>query len=220
MSDKIMGIDYELVHDMVVTLKKFGQYFNLDSLSHGQLKSKMWLVEELSKVEKNLGIVFVLCGWYGILPAMLFYSDFEVDKIRSFDIDETANKIADSVNRTYTGQDWKFKAVDQNIFDINFEEHAWQYWSNKNNRMSYPIKDKPTTIINTSCEHTNSFWFNRIPKGKLVILQSNDSFEEEGHTNASTDLEDFKMMYPMSKIHYEGELELPKFTRFMLIGEK
>ena len=37
----------------------------------------------------------------------------------------------------------------------------------------------PDTIINTSCEHIRNFnsWYNAIPQGKLLILQSNNFFK-------------------------------------------
>lgn len=213
-------MNVELLKDIVDTIKNFGDYFNYDSFSEGQLKSKEWLINELMKVTKNIGTTYLLCGWYGILPAFIFNSDLKVDKIRSFDIDDTANQIADSINRIQFHDNWTFKAIRQDIIDVNFREHSWQCWSKKNNRMSYPITDVPNTIINTSCEHTTTDWFKKIPKGKLVALQSNDSFKEEGHMNAVLDIDDFKKMYPLTKIYYEGSLKLPKFTRYMLIGVK
>jgi len=216
----LLGNRWDLVHDIELAIKNFGKYFDEDAVSLGQLESKEWVVTELEKIEKNLGTVYVLCGWYGILPALMFYADLEIDKIRSFDIDEKCLEAADSINMTNLKNKWRFKAITQDIFDVNFGIHSWQCWSNKNNRMSYPITEKPNTIINTSCEHTNPDWFDKVPNGKFVVLQSNDSFTEKGHINAVSDMKEFKNMYPFRIIKYEGQKEFEKYTRFMLMGIK
>ena len=196
--------------------------FNADCFSRGQLESKLWLVKELQKTKVDLGTVFLCAGWYATLATMLFESNIKVDKIRSFDIDDTCIDIAETFNKPWFSDQWKFKALTQDIMDIDYNEHTWQYWSNANNRMSYPIIDVPNTIINTSCEHIPNFteWFNKIPDGKLIVLQSNNYFEVDEHVNCSVDLDDFSRQTPMSTMLFTGELQLEKYTRFMKIGYK
>jgi len=191
-----------------------------DALSWGQLKSKRWLIAKLEELDLDLGTIFLCAGWYATLAAMLFNSSCSIKCIRSFDIDELCVTIAETINRHKTTDNWKFKALTQNILDVNYTEHSWTFWSTKNNRKSYPITDKPNTIINTSCEHIENFtnWFNLIPKGKLVALQSNNYFELPEHVNCVNDIDEFKQQAPLSNIIYEGELELEKYTRYMLIG--
>ena len=191
-----------------------------DALSWGQLKSKRWLVTELESLDISLGTIFLCAGWYATLAAMLFQSKCNIDKIRSFDIDESCLQIADTINRNQVKEDWKFKSITQDIMDIDYNKHKWQIWSNTNNRMSYPITDMPDTIINTSCEHIENFdeWYAKIPSGKLVILQSNNFFEVDEHVNCVNDINEFKRMSPMNTVLYSGELQLPKYYRFMLIG--
>ena len=193
-----------------------------DCFSRGQLQSKLWLVHELKKCNVDLGTVFLCAGWYATLATMIFESDIKVDKIRSFDIDETTVDIAETFNKPWFANQWKFKALVEDIQDINYNEHTWQYWSNKNNRMSYPITDSPDTVINTSCEHIENFanWYEKIPQGKLVLLQSNNYYEVDEHVNCVNDIEEFSTIAPMKDLLYSGELELPKYKRFMLIGYK
>jgi len=210
------------LHDLTTATKIFDMDYNC--FSKGQLESKEWLVEVLKDVRQakniNLGTVYVLCGWYGILSALLFLKFDTIHKIRSFDINEKCQKIADQINKTYSSDSWKFKAIIQDIFDINFEQHSWQCWSNKYSRMSKLITEIPNTIINTSCEHTSPKWFNKIPKGKFIILQSNDSIDEEGHINAINDLDEFINMFPLQHVYYKEQMKFQKYTRFMLIGDK
>jgi len=193
-----------------------------DALSWGQLKSKRWIIDELEKLDISLGTVYICAGWYGTLAAMLFNSKCNIEKIRSFDIDNNCLEIADCINRLQVKDGWKFKAITQNIHDIDYKKHIWQTWSKANNRLSYPIEDIPDTIINTSCEHIENFaeWYDKIPDGKLVILQSNNYYDIEDHVNCVAGPLEFAEQSPMARVLYQGALELPKYTRFMRIGRK
>ena len=193
-----------------------------DCFSQGQIKSKMWLLEELKKLKLDLGTVFLCAGWYGTLATMLFESKIKVDKIRSFDIDESCVEVAEIFNKPWFVDEWKFKSITDDIMNINYDKHVWQFWSNKNNRMSRPITDIPDTIINTSCEHIHDFesWYNKIPNGKLIILQGNDYFELNEHVNCSADQDSFSEKAPMTDVLYTGTIDCGKYKRFMKIGIK
>jgi len=193
-----------------------------DSFSRGQLQSKLWLIKELKKLNLELGTVFLCAGWYAILATMLFESKLKLDKIRSFDIDPSCVDIAETFNKPWFTQQWRFKAITQDITTIDYNEHTWQSWSTANNRMSYPITDIPNTIINTSCEHIDPFdeWYNKIPEGKLLVLQANNFIEVDEHVNTYNTLAEFNANVPMTQTLYTGELELTKYTRYMKIGFK
>ena len=197
-------------------------HFNRDFLSSGQLDSKQWLVKQLSDLDLDLGTVFICAGWYGSLATLMFENGLRVDKIRSFDIDPDCSEIADTINIPWVIDGWRFKSITQDIMDINYENHKWQAWSNSKNRLSNVINDQPNTIINTSCEHIKDFdgWYRLIPAGKLVVLQSNNYFEIEEHVNCSESLEKFVDKVHMTRPLYSGELVLPKYNRYMVIGIK
>jgi hypothetical protein len=196
--------------------------YDKDCFSRGQIQSKLWLIYELKKLNLDLGTVFLCAGWYGTLATMIFENNLKVDKIRSFDIDESTVDIAEIFNKSWFTDQWKFKSLIEDIYNVNYEMHTWQCWSNANNRMSYPITDIPNTIINTSCEHLSNFvgWYSKIPAEKLVILQANNFHEVEEHVNTYNTIEEFSASAPMKETLYEGELFLPKYTRFMKIGYK
>ena len=193
-----------------------------DCFSRGQLQSKSWLVRELKELDPKLGTVFLCAGWYATLATMLFENDFEIDCIRSFDIDPSCVEIAEVFNKPWFVDNWKFKAITDDIKNINYFGHQWQMWSNKNNRLSNPISDTPDTIINTSCEHIDNFaeWYDKIPYDKLVILQSNNYFEIEEHVNCSKDIDEFKAQAPCKEYLFTGTLDLGIYKRFMIIGKK
>ena len=201
-----------------------------DCFSRGQLKSKLWLVEKLKECNVDLGTVFLCAGWYATLATMLFESNIKVDKIRSFDIDPNCAKIAEVFNKPWFEDNWRFKASNVDIMNFNWSEVPAPsdgtignfYYMTDSNSKQVQMRDNPDTIINTSCEHISNFteWYNKIPNGKVVVLQSNNYFEVDEHVNCSVDLEDFSRQIPMSSTLYEGELQLEKYTRFMKIGYK
>lgn len=218
-------LDYVLDSDLVRILERFEKEkpeYNLhDAFTQGQLRSKLWLLKHLRDID--LGTVFICAGWYGTLARAMFENDrIHFDKIRSFDIDPKCTEVADMINKQWNKEDWKFKALHSDILDVNYTEHSWTFWSIKNDRESHPLTDSPNTIINTSCEHIEKFtdWFNLIPKSKLVALQSNNYFEIKDHINCVNSLDEFKQQAPLNNIIYEGELELEKYTRYMIIGYK
>ena len=193
---------------------------NLDCLSQGQIKSKKWLIEEVIKLNLDLGTVFLCAGWYATLATMLFESSIKIDKIRSFDTDPSCVSIAEIFNKPWVLEDWKFKSCTKNILDINYDFYT--YGVVRSNGTICELSDCPNTIINTSCEHIENFniWYNLIPKDKIVILQTNNYGEIEDHINCSSSLEEFRTQTPMTTLLYEGELVLDKYSRYMRIGIK
>ena len=207
----------------VHSLKSFEvneQAIDEDCLSQGQIKSKLWLLNELKKTKLDLGTIFICAGWYGTLATMLFESKINVDKIRSFDIDDSCRQIAETFNKPWVLEDWKFKPVTEDIHDIDFNSHT--YTVTRANGTECSLTDSPDTIINTSCEHIVNFsqWYNQIPKGRLVVLQGNDYFELNEHVNCSADQDSFSEKSPMSNTLYLGTLDCGKYKRFMKIGTK
>ena len=191
-----------------------------DCFSRGQLESKLWLVNELDKLDVELGTVFLCAGWYATLAVMLFESNIKLDNVRSFDIDPSCVDIAEVFNKPWVMKDWKFKSSIQDIYDINYNQHTYAVKRSDGSKVN--LTDSPNTVINTSCEHIENFeeWYAKIPTGKLVVLQSNNYYEVQEHVNCVSSIEEFAVKAPMNNILYSGELELPKYKRFMLIGYK
>ena len=201
-----------------------------DCFSRGQIKSKLWIIKELTKLNLDLGTVFLCAGWYATLATMLFESKIKVSKIRSFDNDPSCAKIAEVFNKPWFEDAWRFKASTVDIMDFEWSDAPAPsdgtlgnfYYMTSGTDKPIQMKDNPDTIINTSCEHIANFdeWYNNIPDGKLVILQSNDYFEIEEHVNCHKSISQFSKSTPMNETLFEGELFLPDYTRFMKIGYK
>ena len=192
---------------------------DMDCFSRGQIQSKKWLVDTLKEEDLDLGTVFICAGWYATIVPMLSEAKIKFDKIRSFDIDDSVWKIAETFNQ-HLKDGWLFKAQTKDIMDINYAVD--DYTTIKGNGDIEQCKDSPDTIINTSCEHIADFdkWFAKIPYGKLIILQSNNYYSVEEHVNCVKDGLDFEQMAPLSEVYFAGELPLEKYTRFMRIGRK
>jgi hypothetical protein len=213
--------DTQILH-AIKSLHASGTKWDTDAMSRGQLASKVWLVRELTKLDVDLGTVFLCAGWYGILAVLLFESGVKIDKVRSFDIDPDVTAIAEKFNLPWFSDNWKFKALTADIHKISLSRHEWHAWSAKNNRMSYPVEDVPDTIINTSCEHIKNFdkWYAKIPSGRLLVLQSNNFQDVDEHINISMNYNSFADQTPMAEVMFGGELDLPAYKRFMRIGRK
>lgn len=187
----------------------------IDSISDGQMMSKRWITEILG--DTNLGNVFLCGGWYAML---LTEKRLQYTKCISIDVDPSVQSVAEAIHKELVIQDWKFRAVTSDIMDINYASHLFTF--KRANGTSCEIALSPDTIVNTSCEHIANFsaWWEMIPTGKLMVLQSNNGFEIEGHMNCVRDLGDFETQTPLMKTLYSGERRMPKFTRFMRIGYK
>jgi hypothetical protein len=134
-------LDHELDSELVRALKRVQVReldFDTSSLSRGQIQSKLWLVKTLKELNCDLGVVFLCAGWYGLLATLLFEADVPMDRVRSFDLDLQSVEVAEAVNLVWLQDNWRFKAFHHDILQINYHQFEWQFWSKKNNRMSYP----------------------------------------------------------------------------------
>ncbi len=75
------------------------------------------------------------------------------------------------------------------------------------------------TVVNLSCEHMSTEWYDLIPIGTDVVLQSNN-FKIPTHTNTCDTLKEMYCKYPISSVYYLEETELNVYTRFTLAGKK
>jgi len=195
-----MKIDTEHLHYWMQAIRQSPDPIRtMDAFWSGQLKSKEWLITNLRKNIHKVVTVDIHGGWVGVLASMLFQSDIVCTKIRSIDIDPTCQSIATMMNK---GEEMsgKFQAITANMCDF---------------------KTDADVIINTSCEHITQEqydqWINNISYDSLLVLQSNN-YDIPEHVRTVQSLEDFKTQCSLSRVEWAGELELPLYKRFMIIG--
>ena len=197
-----------------------------DALSRSQIKSKLWLIEELSKIRTSYKNIVLLAGWYGQLVD-LFKNDtsnITFHKVRNVEIDRDACMQSDYNFNLSNLENHKVKAVHADINNLTLYKSGYE-WSVETfkNGSTYTEQFLPELIINTSSEHMSTEWFDQIrfkpwEEKPIVAIQSNNYFGLEEHVNCVHSIDHMKKVYPMEKILYAGELQLKGYKRVMLIG--
>jgi hypothetical protein len=194
-----MQIDLEHLHYWMCAIRESKDPMRtLDAFWRGQLKSKEWLIDCLEAHVHFESSIDIHGGWVGVLASMLFQSNIPVTKIRSIDIDSSCKEVATSMNKKEE-MEGRFCAVTADMCDV---------------------KSNADIIINTSCEHITQcqydLWLSSIPRNSLLVLQSNNYMIPE-HVRIANSLEHFEEQCGIT-VEWRGELELPMYKRFMIIG--
>lgn len=170
----------------------------MDAFWSGQLRSKEWLIDCLAKHVHIASSIDIHGGWVGTLASMLFQSKVPVTTIRSIDIDPSCESIAAMMNRA-EALEGRFRAVTADMCTVRSDADI---------------------IINTSCEHITQeqydLWLSGHPYNSLLVLQSNN-YNIPEHVRIANSLEQFKEQCDINVL-WAGELELPLYKRFMIIG--
>ncbi len=169
----------------------------VQSLSFNQERCKDWLIDKSEPYLQALDDpkICVAAGWYGLLASKL--RDFTNNEIVSFDIDPKCKTIG--------------KKLYSDDYGITFKT--------KDIKEFYP--NEYDMLVCTSCEHItdddlNNF-LSRGKKSSLVVLQSNNYFDLEEHINCKNNIGEFEWSVNIETL-YRGELDMGKYTRYMLIG--
>lgn len=197
-----MQIDTEHLHYWMQAIRQSPDPMRtMDAFWSGQLNSKEWLITNLRKHVNKFVSIDIHGGWVGVLASMLFQSDIYIKNIRSVDIDPTCESIATMMNKKEE-MAGKFRAVTADMCEIRSDADV---------------------VINTSCEHITQdqydLWASGMPHSSLLVLQSNN-FDIPEHVRTAQSLEEFKTQCNISNILWAGELELPLYTRWMIIGKQ
>lgn len=195
-----------------------------DHFSRGQIQSKLWMLDILEEYVETSDVkqVVLYGGWYATIAFFLFQKFNNIKKLYSLDLDPTASSISDKFNYPQCyDEKWRFKAFTKDVSDLDWQKQNG-VWGIKNLYAENSVKTdiNPNLIINTSCEHMNEDWFDQIPDGKLVCLQTNDYFSNPQHVNCVNNVDEAVEKYPFSQLIYSGELDTPEYNRFMLLGIK
>ncbi len=214
MESTIMNYSQDIVNILkilsVITKKHTERLIDVSNcFSENQLKCKTWLVEKVNnypyhfknKTKESIDIA-IFGGWYG-LTAQLMFDRFKIKPVRkiySYDFDPFAKKFG---NMFFP----HIEFFEKDIKDLKIEEKSF------------------SIIVNTSCEHMEQKTINdtidSAPQETLFVLQSNNYIEIDQHINCSASLTDFADRYDGRlknlQIH---ELDMGKYTRFMVIGSK
>lgn len=196
-----MKIDTEHLHYWMQAIRQSKDPMRtMDAFWSGQLKSKEWLIHQLSHRVKQPVNIDIFGGWVGALASMIFQSDIPVNRIDSYDIDPTCESVATMMNK---GEEieGKFAAHTADMCDI------------------FSVAD---IVINTSCEHLTqeqyNTWLDHMPNGSLIFIQSNN-YDIPEHVRWHKSFDEFKETCGLHFL-WGGEMKLPLYTRYMIIGKK
>lgn len=132
------------------------------SFSKGLVLNKLWLISELKKIKSNFSTIYVLGSWYANMAILLSKSSIRYDRIVNVEIDKKVAKEGQRIADLLDTSD-KIKTM---IKDAN--------------KLDYKLLDKNGLVINTSChDMENNGWFDNIPNGTLVALQSRNDVEDD-----------------------------------------
>ena len=196
-----MQIDTEHLHYWMQAIRQSPDPMRtMDAFWQGQLKSKEWLIGKLESFVYKPSSIDIHGGWVGVLASMLFQSNIPIKRIASLDIDPTCEPIATMMNKGEEMQG-RFQAITGDMCNlISFVD----------------------VVINTSCEHITQeqyeIWLGKRNKDQLLVLQSNN-YKIEEHVRIADSLAEFVEQSHIDVL-WAGELELPLYTRWMIIGKQ
>jgi hypothetical protein len=191
----------------------FNDYYQ--GFYHGPIISKIWLCENLEKIMDDLlytspSINIIGC-WQNVLAFMMqvrrpdYYT-----RIDGFDLDKISIDASDRICDA-----WNFEKSKVYNHHVDFYTLTFEFEAN-------------TVFINCSVDQfKNKTWFDQIPIGSLVAIQTTDVVDEKPLweiTQQCKDLDTFIASYPMTKLLFSGTKSIEythlKYDRFMLIGIK
>lgn len=204
----------DLLHGLFGPSRKNEQEdsINWKAWSHGQMVSKQALCERIEEVfsQKEPLRLWVLAGWYGLLPFLLTVrGKVHLESVHLFDQDPGAIEIARRVNNLLETEG-RFSASIRDVNKLAIE----------------PSTDGgPHLVVNTSCEHLKTHrWWQSLPRGTWVAVQGTDMPHPE-HVRLYESVDDLRGDFPgIGSIRTAEEKTIisgnKTFRRFTLIGRK
>jgi len=177
----------------------------VEAFDEVQVRSKLWLIDELARVLDLTGVeLLVLGAWYGTLPLLCnLRLQRPPARMLCVDLDPHPCQVgAEVIGSLYPNIG--YRCADAMTYDYDTPG------------------SQATVLVNTICEHLPDIagWWHRLPPGQLVVLQSNNYFPCPDHVNCVRSLAEMTQQTPLSEVLFEGVLPLSLFDRFMLIGRR
>ena len=165
------------------------------SFESGLILNKLWLLHQLQKIQNQFSTIYILGSWYGNMSILLAKGNIQYDHIVNVDQNPRVVRGAQRIARILHIDD----RIEPMVKDAN--------------RLDYRQLDPDGLVINTSChDMQNHGWFDHIPDGVLVALQSRDDVDH--------DLD----QYDLSSTLYQGQRSAQdpetRYTSVLLIGVK
>jgi len=163
------------------------------SFDRGLIFNKLWLIHELAKIKHTFSTIYILGSWYGNLSILLARSDIDYKHIVNVDTDAKRVRQGQAIAKQMHVAD----RIEPMVADAN--------------ELDYRQLDSNGLVINCSIhDMPNSGWFDHIPRGVMVALQSR------------TDIDHNINSYALKTILYDGTKQLAdpetEYTSLLRIG--
>ena len=184
-------------------LEESSGYSLQGSFTRDLTTSKVWLMQELARINPAISTVYILGSWFGNLALYMTLDPMlQVKKIINV---ETDRSMLDQSKRML-----------DHVGARNIE-----YMLKDANTLDYRQLGTDGAVINTSLtDMDGTAWFQNIPDGTVVVMQSRDRVDRKPFY--STD--DILQKFPLDQVLYQGSLKLKDpetaYNRFMVIGRK
>ena len=163
------------------------------SFDRGLIFNKLWLIHELATIKDTFSTIYILGSWYGNLSILLARSDIDYKHIVNVDTDAKRVRQGQAIAKQMHVAD----RIEPMVADAN--------------ELDYRQLDRDGLVVNCSIhDMPNSGWFDHIPRGVMVALQS--------RTDVDHDIDS----YALKPILYDGTKQLAdpetEYTSLLRIG--
>ena len=190
-------------HTHQSNLDESSGYSLAGSFTRDLTASKVWLLSELEKQQKDFSTIYMLGSWYGNLALYLTLEGrIQADKIVL--VEKNPEFLSDS------------QRILEHVGADNVE-----YMLADSNKLDYRQLGEGGCVVNTSLtDMPGRSWFLNIPAGTMVVLQGRD--QDPGQEYHGT--QEIVDRFPLSQVLYHGRMRLrdpeTEYTRYMVIGRK
>lgn len=192
-----------MIVDDFLPVQESSGYSLSGSFTHDLTKSKIWLLNQLSKISPDPKVIYVLGSWYGNVSLYIYLTDMiRPGKVINVEKDAAMLKQSSRMLK-HIGAD----AVQHMLSDANDVDYR-------------QIQDDAVVINTSLTDMPGRRWFDRIPSGTVVALQARDH-DPGAQFHSPQDILD---KFPLDQELYSGTLDLrdpeTDYNRFMVIGIK
>ena len=190
-------------HTHQSNLDESSGYSLAGSFTRDLVASKVWLLSELEKIQRDFSTIYVLGSWYGNLALyMTLEGRIHADKI------------------ILVEKNQEFLSASKKILDRVGADNT-EYMLADANKIDYRQLGDRGVVINTSLtDMPGRAWYLNIPDGTLVVMQARDN--DPGEQFHGT--RDIVNKFPLRQVLYHGSMRLrdpeTEYTRYMVIGRK
>ena len=174
-------------------LREFSPDTLSGSFDRGLVFNKLWMIHELAKIKHTFSTIYILGSWYGNLSILLARSDIDYKHIVNVDTDAKRVRQGQAIAKQMHVAD----RIEPMVADAN--------------ELDYRQLDSNGLVVNCSIhDMPNLGWFDHIPRGVMVALQS--------RTDVDHDIDS----YALKPILYDGTKQLAdpetEYTSLLRIG--